>query len=436
MIRILLFLIVISAISLIGAWVLEHNGSLTINWLGYHIEASLFFIFVALLVGILLLFLTLLVLLWLRSAPHRITKHYADVKRDKGMAALTQGFVAVAAGDAISARKLAKLANHKLGKTPLTLLLQTQTAQMEGNDAEVKQCLTSLLENKETELIALKGMLLQAQKQGNLEEAITLAERAYALNPHATWVTPVLADLYKHTQSWEKARKMLEESSKKDKPSHDKQRMLGILLLSQARDALQAGNADAALKFSYRANKLLPGFVPGAVILAEILQKLGKTKKAAHMLEQHWATTPHPDIAKAYHALYADETPEKQLKHMERLVSGAKEHPESHWVIAHYALQAENFNKARSHLKSLLDIRPTVSAYKMMYELEKLEGSDAESLQSWIDKAANATQDTAWVCKECSFSNKSRWEAICSNCDHFDSFQWKEASPVHVLNSL
>lgn len=435
MTRILIFLIIISAISLAGMWLLDHDTILTMNWLGYRIEASLFFI-VATIIGTFITGLLLvLLLLWLGNAPHRMAKHYADIRREKGMVALTQGFAAIASGDIILAKKLAKHAGHRLGKTPLTLLLQTQAAQLAGNDTEVKQQLSLLLEHKETELIALKGMLLQAQKSGDINGAITLAERAYALNPDAVWVVPILTDLYKYTKSWQKARRTLEDAVKR-KTIHpgNHNRMLGILLLSEAEEKLQAGDAEAALNFSYRANKLLPGFVPAAVTLGAILLQLGKKRKAAHMLEQHWETSPHPDLAKAYMALYAGEPEEKQLKHVERLVASNENHPESHRIIAQYALLAENLSKARNHLKLLLQMRPTVSAYQLMYEVDKHEtGIAAEILQQWLDKAAKAEQDAAWVCKECGYSTKERWSQNCSNCNHFDTYQWKEASAVHVI---
>jgi HemY protein len=286
-------------------------------------------------------------------------------------------------------------------------------------------------------MIALKGLLLQAQKQGDIQEATKLAERAYEINPNAPWIVPVLADVYRHGKAWGKARKMLEESLKrKTALSKEQNRMLGILLLSEAEERLRMGDADAALNLSYRANKLVPGFAPAAVLLAAILLKLGKKRKAAHMLEQHWETMPHPDLAKAYIALYADEPVEKQLKHVEKLASAYPDHSESHRIVAKYALMADDYTKARTHLKALLQIHPTVSAYKMMYELEKRENRpSAEVLQSWVEKAAHADQDAAWVCRECGYSTKAGWSQHCNNCDTFDSYQWKEASSVHLLKT-
>lgn len=435
MIRVLLFLLVAGAISLAGTWVLGHNGSVMVEWLGYRVEASLFFLCVTLLGAFVLTLMLVLFLIWLHAAPKRMVKHYAQSRHDKGMVALTQGFAAIASGDVALAAKLAKQATHKLGKTPLTLLLQTQAAQLEGNDGEVSRYLSHLLSHKETELIALKGMLLQAQQRGDQTEAIKLAERAYALKPETVWIAPVLADLYKQTGAWDKARQMLEVSAKRHVPAGHA-RLLGLLLLSETQQKLRAGDAEAALKSSYRANKLLPGFVPSAVILAAILSQLGKKRKAASMLEQHWETSPHPDLARAYLALYSDEPAEKQLKHLERLISGQPGHAESHRVIARQALLASNFSKARDHLRPLLQLSPTASAYKMMYELDKRENNAApESLQHWLDKAAQAEQDAAWVCKGCGYSSREGWSQTCPNCGSFDSFEWKEASPVHLLAS-
>src|SRR5690606_11274573 len=98
--RVLLFLIKIAVLGAAAVWLYERPGIFTVEWLGHRLEMPVGIALLALLV--LLALAALIYRLWraLVTAPRRITHARASTRRRQGYRALTQGMVAVAAGDA------------------------------------------------------------------------------------------------------------------------------------------------------------------------------------------------------------------------------------------------------------------------------------------------------------------------------------------------
>ena len=96
-------------------------------------------------------------LVW--RGPRDLARLNAERKRQQGYRALSQGMAAVAAGDAVEARRQAKIANAMLKDPPLTLLLAAQTAQLGGDEDAARRYFTAMLERPETSFLGLRGLL-------------------------------------------------------------------------------------------------------------------------------------------------------------------------------------------------------------------------------------------------------------------------------------
>ena len=123
-IRFLLFILLAAGI----AWLADQSGRVSIDWLGYRIDTYIGLLVAAsVLVGVLA---AVLYRLWrfLAGAPAIIARRRREGRRLKGYRALTQGMVAVAAGDAEEARRQARRADLLLNEPPLTMLLSAQAA--------------------------------------------------------------------------------------------------------------------------------------------------------------------------------------------------------------------------------------------------------------------------------------------------------------------
>lgn len=432
MIRFISFLTVVVLLGLLGTWLMEHSGVVSMTWFGYRIDTSSTVALLAVVAAAFAMALVFMFLVWLSNVPKRFSKLHAYKKRETGLVALTQGFAAIAAGDSASAQKLSYKAVQCLGETPLTLLLQTQTAQLTGNDET--PYLTSLAQHKETEIIALKGLLLAARKNGDSEQATALAEKIYQRKPNTSGISQILVDLYRHKQEWKKARHILEEAIKHHrmdiaKAKHD----LGVLLLAESEALLSSGQPAVAYHTLKHAQKYVPDSVPLAVYESTAFRLMDKKRKAAHRIENAWRAMPHPDLAHAYLELFKEEPPAKQLKRIESLASLYPDHPESLLVAAHAAVAAEMPDKARYYLARLLPEHQTVRAYQLMAAMEKQSGKP-EAAQAWLAKTVEAKPDPAWVCNLCRFT-AATWVPTCPNCHGFDSFTWSEGTAAYQLQA-
>ena len=296
MIRIIIFLVLAAAAVLGAVWFADRPGVVTLNWQGWQIETSVGMLVLA--AALLAIVSAVLYRLWraLRRAPHAVAEAHRRSRRDRGYKALTQGMVAVAAGDADEAQRQARRADALLGEPPLTMLLSAQAAQLGGDDAAARRYFTAMLERPETAFLGLRGLLMQAQRDGDNAAALQLASRAYAERPKTPWVLATLFDLQRKAGRWRDALSTLEEALRRNAIARDDgRRQLVAVLLACSREAERGGDHDGALTYARRANGETGASLPAAIRLAGLLLAAGRRRRAAGVVQDAWARTPHPE---------------------------------------------------------------------------------------------------------------------------------------------
>ena len=215
MARVLRFLVVLFAISLAAAWIAEQSGRLSLTWGAYRIDTSVA-VLLAAVVGVAIA-AALLYQLWLLlvGAPARLKEFGRERRRRRGYLALTQGLVAVAAGDAKEAAKQVKRADVLLGDPTLTLLLSAQAAQLQGDDAAAARFFEAMRRRPETAFLGLRGLLNQDLKRGGAARALLLAREAHRLRPDSPWVGEQLFALETQAGRWTDAAATLRDWAKK-----------------------------------------------------------------------------------------------------------------------------------------------------------------------------------------------------------------------------
>lgn len=437
MTRIFIFLFTLTLASIAAMWFIENDGSITLEWLGYRVQTSVAFAVLASIVVIIICTTLLQMLLWIKGAPRKYRKAMSERKREQGLTALTNGFAAIAAGDIRQAKKLTKQATNCLGNISLTKLLAAQTAQLEGNRELAKVHYTSMLENKDTEIIAIKGLLIQARQDGDFSKAVFLAEKAIALRPDADWAVLILIEMYKITKRWTEVEQVLQRALKLKIIGKDEyQRSMSLVYMARSKAMAAHGDNREAVKLAAKSYKLLPDFVPVITGYADILLQDGNKRKAAKILEAGWKHAPHSDIAESYMAVYGDENAAKKLNKAERLLALQPSNPHGHLIVAKTAMLADEYGKARNHLKIALGSIETRSICALMAEVEKQEGSSPDVIQQWKQRLETSADDHSWTCEKCNNSH-AKWSVNCNNCDAFDSLVWGNASQkMRVIQPL
>ena len=211
MLRLVFFLAVSCALAWAAVWVVNHPGTVTVQWLDQELILSVGTVIALLLAfaaAAVLLFELLRVVIGLPSNWRISRGRRAQVR---GYEELTRGLMAVAAGDLNAARNYHRQAERHLPDNGSLLLLQAQTAQLEGKEEIAHLKFRQMLERRDVEFVGLRGLLAQAMKTGDFTEALALARRAYRRSPTTPWVLTTLFELLARDKKWDEALPLVDE---------------------------------------------------------------------------------------------------------------------------------------------------------------------------------------------------------------------------------
>lgn len=434
MIRTLWFMAKVAVVIAIAIWLAEHPGTLTVEWQGFVVNTS--FAMAVLVTVVALGASAILYRLYriIRYAPSNLAGYSRARRREKGYHALTQGLVAVAAGDPQMARRMARKADELLHDPPLTMLLSAQAAQLTGDERGAKEYFTAMLDQPETAFLGVRGLLMMAIKNGDTVEALNLARRAQQLQPTTPWVLTTLYDLEARAGEWAAAERTLQAAVRAGAiPAEDARQHRAALLLERSFDAERRGRADSALYHVQTAFELVPTFAPAAARYARLLHLAGKTRKGTRVVEKAWKLQPHPELADAYRQLLERYDAATRLKTFENLTRLSQGNVEGHVALARAAMDARTWSEARAHLTRALELQPAPRIYRLLAELERAEHGNEEAASAWLAKAADAPADPAWTCRPCGAVSHD-WAGLCGNCGAFDTLEWKTPQvAVHAV---
>jgi HemY protein len=429
MIRLVLFLLAILAVAAGLHWLADRPGNIVIEWQGYIVETSVFraFIIVTAAIGVLLAIWALLRQLW--SSPAALGRFFHHRRQKRGLDALSSGIIAVGAGDPALASRYASQARKALPNEPLTLLLRAQSAQLTGDKPTARRIFEAMLASPDTEQLGLRGLFLEAQREGEQIAARQFAQRAVALNPKLGWPVEALFDLQCRFSDWPGALDTLAIAQRHgliDKSSANRRR--AVLLTAQAQLA-EDGAAPKALELALEAHRLAPDLVPAAAIAGRILASQGNTPRAARVLLKTWRLAPHPELAAAYAHARPGDSPRDRLnrvRHLGRLMPNDAEGP---IALAISAIEAREWDEARKALEPLTADRLTQRVCTLMARIEAEQQGRTGHVREWLARAVNALRDPAWTADGVICDH---WAPVSPVTGTLDAFRWRV--PVEAID--
>ena len=168
--------------------------------------------------------------------------------------------------------------------------------------------------------------------------------------------------------------------------------------------------------------------MPAVVIAARISSRLGDFRKASKLLESIWKLEPHPEIADAYVHVRSGDSAADRLKRAKLLASKRPNHVEGQFAIADAAIDAKDWDAARTALAAVLRNSPTERACLIMADIEEAEHGDRGRMRDWLSRAVRAPRDPAWTADGYISEN---WAPISPISGKLDAFEWKV--PVEML---
>lgn len=427
MIRTLFFLALLTLVASAFAMVADVEGGIHMTLGPYQMDLTVLSSMIALALlcfGFLALW-SGLAFLW--RLPQRFEALMQARKERKGQQALTQGLVAIGAGDMKTAEACAKEAERLLGTTPLALLLGAQAAQLGGQREKADQHFRAMLSLQETRLLGLRGLFVEASRQGDSEQAHRYAEEAHRLDPSSPWSCDALVHWHAGRAEWEAARLVLKKANRHTQDQDAKRRMAALLTAEAASHAKT--DKKLALSLAQTALDHVADYVPAGLVAAAMLVKNNDLRKAGRLLEKLYVLNPHPDVAEAYVHLRHGDSALERLSRAEVLAKSVAGHEDSVYCLAKAELEAHHFDRVRTLLADLLADRPRMRFCLLMARLEALEHGDPSVQRDWLLRASRAPRDAAWIADGVI---SDQWQPVSPVTGQLNAFQW--AYPRETLS--
>lgn len=430
--KVVIFIALVALAALGTGQLLELDGGVRIVMAGFEVNLTPFKAAIALILLVVLIWLLMklagvlvAVVKFVNGDETALSRHFDRSRQDKGFRALSEGLLALAAGEGTQAMAKAAKAERYLRKPALTNLITAQAAEMTGDAKKAEEVYKRLLGNEKTRFVGVRGLLRQKLEAGETETALKLAQRAFALKPRNEDVQDTLLRLQAQSEDWSGARKTLDAKLRHGSLPRDlHRRRSAVLALSEAREVLDDDKSIEAREAAIEANRLSPDLVPAAAMAARELTGAGRKRHAARIIKKAWAVQPHPDLAAAFAAIEPDESPKARLRRFAPLLKQHSGDRETKLLEAELHLAAEDFPAARRALGDLPESQPDARVLTMMAAVERGEGAPDAVVKGWLARAVTAPRGPAWVCGKCHHIH-GEWAAVCENCGAFDTLSWR-----------
>ena len=429
MVRVALYIVIVGALALGAAWLADRPGAIVLDWQGWQIQTSLMVAVVAVVVIVVALIILWTLIRWLLHGPAAFTGYMRGRRQSRGLRALSRGMIAAGAGDARLARQSAKEAHGLLRDEPLTLLLDAQAAQLAGDRKAARAAFEAMIERTDTELLGLRGLLIESQRAGDMETARLCVERAAERAPGLAWAADALLEQQTRDHDWQAALGTLARNAEHrliDKKAARRAR--AVLLTAQAQDC-EESDPERALTLALEANKLAPELVPAAVIAGRLSAAAGKPRQVTRVVEKTWRLSPHPDLAEVYAHARSGDSARDRLKRARQLLAKMPNNAEGRIGLAVAAIDARDWTTARETLDPLTRSAPSQRICLLMAEIAEHDKGDAGAVREWLARAVHAPRDPVWTADG---YVSDRWAPISPISGHLDAYEWKV--PVEALS--
>lgn len=422
MIRLASWIVGSLLVAALAAWLIALPGTLTLEAAGYRMQPRLgaaIFIFILVAIVVIVLWAVIRRII---STPRAMARRARQRRYEQGVEALGDAVVALQAGDPARARLLARDAQARLPGNAAARLLEARADLALGDMPAAREHYRALIASEKTALAALHGLYDQARTQHRPEAALTFARKALALAPTSGWAADaVFEDLTRRGQ-WAEAVAMVnvEQVGNREQRAR-KRRRQAVIETARAREA-ETSDPLSALDHALTALKLLPDFVPAALIGARILINRGETRRALSLLRRIWRATGHPDVAALYAHAQPGASAVERLRRLGEIIETPPPHRAAGMALARAAIDAYDWPLARRALEPFAGADATQGVASLMAEIEEGETGDQGKAREWLAKAVRAPRDPAWTADGLV---SDEWEPISPVTGKLDAFEWR-----------
>ena len=350
--------------ALISHFLLQDNGYVLLQFMGYTVEMSvpvLAFLMILAYLGV-----RFLVRLW--QAPAKLGEAAARAKLKRANKRITQGYIELAEGNFAKGERLLTKGIRSSETPLLNYLAAARAAQAQGDAARRDTWLNMAQEQSPDAGAAV--MLTRAELQisnGELDEARKTLRAVLIQSPRSGEAMKLLADLFVAKENWQQLATLLPKLKKRRHVSTLQLddwylHCYAALLREPGRSQSDGKKVWKEVPRHLRSNPILitarvdAAIDDGNAALAEEL-----IRKA---LNEAWDN----GLVSRYGQLNTKE-PQKALKQAEKWLTDSPEDPTLLLTSARLCIKAALWGKARSYIESSIAIHPTPEAYNELGQL-------------------------------------------------------------------
>ena len=426
MTRLFFFILEIAVLAAAALWLIDRYGVGTVHivWNNTVIDSSAAFLAVVVLLLSLLLFFLFRLWHFLRHGPTHWRLNRKLNKMREGQTYLTDGLIAIAAGNATEAGRLAVAARKNTDNGIAALWLQAQAAQLAGDRRAARDIFRTLAAQPESAVLGYRGLITEARRGGDWPDVERLMDELYRVKPATPWLSTIRMESAARRQQWDEAESALSHAvAARLLDTEQGRHTRAALRIAAARVALQAGDKDKAMQAAEQAARLAPDWLPALINHAETLSAAGHRRATLRAVERAWKIQPHPQLAAILRRQGEDAMDGYKLT--EKLCRTHDMVPESRLALADAALAADIWGEARRYLTESVAARnATQGVYKLLAKVERRERGDERAAAAWLSRGADAPADPAWLCQTCGGTH-DQWQPVCVHCGAFNTLDWQ-----------
>ncbi|MES2961225.1 MAG: hypothetical protein V4694_02465 [Pseudomonadota bacterium] len=434
MFAILWFLFIAVALSTLLVWMLDNNGNVVINWLGYEVQADILTaILMSFLVAVCIIALSYLLtrifairfpnLLKLFSRKSYIRRLEKLVRRHhKAYDIMAQLMLALEVNDEKSAKELHKKFSKLIKNPALNNFFLGKMAFDKADFSKSGEIFSKFGDNKNAKILVLKSKLALALQKQDEVQAIAYAKQILSLKKDNVQAAQTLFGLYKKRGLWQEAKALISEYGSDKFKDELQKRDLAVINSALALEAYQSKKFLHAIKYAKIALKAESQFLPAQEILLKSWLKLGFAFKTTWQIKHLWRENPNLIFAEIYDLTNRKYSAKNRIKAIKKLAEVNDEAGIGKLAIGLVAFRAGAFQTAKEFLHLSLLRQKTYRAYKLLAFSEKNLGNEEEFKKN-IAKAEMMLPDDHYVCNNCGYLS-SKWSANCNACGSYDSMEW------------
>lgn len=422
MIRLASWIVGSLLVAALAAWIMALPGTLTLEVAGYRMQPRLGTAVALILVAAFLVIAVWAIVRRIIGAPGALARRRARRRREQGIEALSDAIIALQSGDPARARIMAREAQARLPDNSAARLLEARSDLALGDMPAAREHYRALIANEKTAVAALTGLYDQARTQQRPDAALTFARKTLTLAPDSAWAAQAVFDDLTRRGQWAEAVAMVNSapaSNREEKAR--KRRQQAVIETARARES-ETGAPMAALDHALTALKLLPDFVPAALIAARVYINRGETRRAMSLLRRIWRATGHPDAAALYAHAQPGASAVDRLKRLREIIDLPPPHRAAGMALARAAIDAYDWPLARQALEAFAGPEATQGVASLMAEIEEGQNGDQGKAREWLARAVRAPRDPTWTTDGLV---SDEWEPISPVTGRLDAFEWK-----------